>query len=294
MFLGRTALIERHSGLYKLREQAELEGLFARAYGRGATLDELMPRLGMVAVALSERNLCLAQIAAVHLRLPDLSDMIARGAMEAEDALIKPQGGELLARGGWDPAEHPRAGVPPNPGWFAPTGGISGSPPLAIAQNEEDERAAEELGDPMTEVRQALWSSAIARLREIDPHNPHLSYFSNPGTAPSQEALDRLNTALGDAVIKRVTNFVVRGGRLIGRQGGNIDVRMLKGGLRAARRAFGYLGTGGSPYKSNYPGEMVRLPGGAGFVGFRTNEEGLPTLDINVPGALRALRLHFQ
>ncbi len=74
-----------------------------------------MPRLGTVASALNANDPCLACIAAVHLRLPDLADRTARDDMEAEDCLIK--------SGDWNPTLHPRTGTPPNPGWFAPTGG---------------------------------------------------------------------------------------------------------------------------------------------------------------------------
>jgi len=61
----------------------------------------------------------------VHLRLPDLPKRAAQGAMAALDVLIK------CARDGgsddtWNPALHPRAGTPPNAGWFAPAGGASG------------------------------------------------------------------------------------------------------------------------------------------------------------------------
>ena len=53
------------------------------------TLHRVMPGFRAVAVALGERNLCPAPIAAVQLRLPDLPDDIARGSLEAEDRLIK-------------------------------------------------------------------------------------------------------------------------------------------------------------------------------------------------------------
>ena len=178
LFLGRTALVERRGAFYGVRPQREVERLLFCAYGSSEIVAErLMPRLGYVAAALGERNLCLAQIAALHLCLPDLSDPSARAALETEDAMLKAsQQDEGRARRGWDPAEHPRAGVPPNPGWFAPTDD-------EIAQNEEDERALEEPADHLAPVRQALWDAAIARLREIDPHNPQLSHLSNLDTA---------------------------------------------------------------------------------------------------------------
>lgn len=65
MFLGRTPLLVRWGGGYVLRPAAELERLLRRAYGAGITLDRVMPGFRVVAAALAERNLCLAQIAAV-------------------------------------------------------------------------------------------------------------------------------------------------------------------------------------------------------------------------------------
>ena len=144
-------LIERRGGGYAVRPWRDLERLFRRAYGSAAALDRVLPGPSLVASSLTERNLCLAQIAAVHLMLPDLPDMLARAGVVSEDRLIKAeQRGDLLNRAGWDPAEHPRAGVPPNPGWFAPTGGS----PAQTAQGEEDERAPEEMADPLAEVRE--------------------------------------------------------------------------------------------------------------------------------------------
>lgn len=225
-----------------------LERLFARAGRAEIDLDRLLPGFRMVAAALDEHNLPLAQIAAVQLRVPDLPDEIARRTMAAEDRLIKAKRGEMLARAGWDPSEHPRAGVPPNPGWFAPTGG-----PVAVevAQGEEDERAPEELLDPAAPLRQAQWDAAIARLRAIDPHNPNLSYIANPGAAPSQAALDRLDAALEAAAVKRVSDKVMPGGVPIGQPGSGPDISELPGGSDAARKLFDYLRVGTTPYDAD-------------------------------------------
>ncbi len=171
LFLGRTALVEWYGHSYAVRPPADLERLLARAYGGEVALGRVMPGFRAVAAALDERNLCLAQIAAVHLRMHDLPDILARCCLEAEDRLIKAgRADDRLARSGWDPAEHPRAGVPPNPGWFAPTDG--GTAPTQTAQSEEDERAPEEMLDPEASLRQTLWDARIAALRQIDPNNP--------------------------------------------------------------------------------------------------------------------------
>jgi hypothetical protein len=47
--------------------------------------------------------------------------------MEATDVLIK-YARDDAGGGDWNPALHPRAGTPPNPGWFAPTGGGNAEP----------------------------------------------------------------------------------------------------------------------------------------------------------------------
>src|SRR5271155_3922773 len=52
-------------------------------------MDRLLSGLTTVASALNANDPCLARIAAVHLRIPDLSSKSARDAMVAEDILVK-------------------------------------------------------------------------------------------------------------------------------------------------------------------------------------------------------------
>ena len=296
LFLGRTALVERRGDGYFVRPQADVERLLKRAYGSDITRDQVMPGLAVVAAALDEKNLCLAQIAAVHLRLPDLPDASARFAVANEDVLIKLEQSDCqFARGGWDESKHPRTGTPPNPGWFAPSDGSSETPaPSEVAANEREERGSVEEFDPLAEVRRAQWEAGIATLRRIDPNNPQLTYFSNPGAAPTQEALDRLNAALEAAAIRRVTDKVMPGGVPIGQPGRSLDVRELPGGLGAAKDLFDYLRVGGTVHSSDAELTVVRLPGDAGFVTFRSvSRSGSPAIDINLPGAAFFMRIHF-
>jgi hypothetical protein len=198
LFLGRTPLVERQGGLYAVRAKGDLERLLKHAYGGDLNAERLLSGLTAVASALARKNLCLAQIAAVHLRLPELSDATTRELLEAEDRVIRrAQSDGTLARATWDEGEHPRAGVPPNPGWFAPK---DGSPdrvhPVQVAQGGRGRRESEEIIDPTGPVRRAMWDASIARLRQIHPANPNLTYFSNPNSPPSQEALDRLDAAI--------------------------------------------------------------------------------------------------
>ena len=122
LLLGRTPLIERRDGRFVVREPSEIERLLMYSFPQGCPVERIMPGLARIAAALNANDQATARIAAVHLQIPDLLNVTRRNAMIAEDALIKyarDQGGDA----NWNPALHPRAGVPPNPGWFATTDG---------------------------------------------------------------------------------------------------------------------------------------------------------------------------
>lgn len=155
--LGRTPLIERSAGGYVVRPRTDLDRLL-KCSSAAADLEGLMRGLRAVKSALDENNLPLAQIAAVQLRIPDLPGFHARALLEGEDRLLKAEcGNDLLARADWDPGQHPRAGTPPNPGWFAPSGGPNSEGAARVAQGEEDERAPEEMLDPTAQLREMQW-----------------------------------------------------------------------------------------------------------------------------------------
>jgi hypothetical protein len=122
LLLGRTPLIERRDGRFVVRNRDEIERLFNKAYGARPKVAPLMSGLATVASALNANDACLARIAAVHLKIPDLPNRAARDAMEAEDSFIK-CALRKAGSGDWNPALHPRVGAPPNPDWFAPTSG---------------------------------------------------------------------------------------------------------------------------------------------------------------------------
>ena len=140
LLLGQTPLIERRDGRFVVREPNEIERLLKRAYQGEPAIDRLMPGLATVASALNANDPCLARIAAVHLKIPDLSSSAARDALEAEDSLIKYARDEGSGTD-WNPALHPRAGTPPNPGWFASTDGeTDDTSRVRIAENKDDSR----------------------------------------------------------------------------------------------------------------------------------------------------------
>ena len=285
LFLAATPLVERRPSGYVVRAQADLARLLKRAYRAEIGIARLMPGLGVVAAALGENNLCLAQIAALRLFLPDLPDLPARRDLAAEDRLIKSERQDgLLARVGWDPAEHPRAGVPPNRAWFAPAGAAADTSPTRLAQNEENERALEEMLDPLASVRQAQWEAARALLRQLEPGNQQLFSMTGPNWVPSNQDIAAINAVIRNVVLGRVTGFVMPSGHPIGRSGGGHDIRVVAGGENAARAAFGYLSVGGTDVTpSDYAGTLVQLPGNVGYIGLRSSSSGL-AVDLNLPG----------
>jgi hypothetical protein len=137
LLLGRTPLIERRDSRFVVRERDVIERLLSHAYRTNYSASRIMPGLATVAAALNTGDQGLARIAAVHLRLPDLPDHVARDAMEAIDVLIKYPRDESGDGSNWNSALHPRAGTPPNPGWFAPTEGGGGSSSTRTAQNDD-------------------------------------------------------------------------------------------------------------------------------------------------------------
>ena len=138
LLLGRTPLIERRDGRFVVRERDAVERLLSHGYRTSFSAGRIMPGLTTVAAALNAGDQALARIAAVHLRLPDLPDRAARDAVEAIDVLIKYARDEGGGDGNWNPAQHPRTGTPPNPGWFAPTDGSEVAPSSTrTAQNDD-------------------------------------------------------------------------------------------------------------------------------------------------------------
>jgi hypothetical protein len=125
LMLGRTPLVERRDQSFFVRDRSEIGRLLYRAYRTDLSVDRLMPGLAIVASALNANDPCLACIAAVHLRLPDLPNQTARDDMEAEDNLIRSSNWKSPL----PPREMHKASPedPKHPGWPAGTaGGIGG------------------------------------------------------------------------------------------------------------------------------------------------------------------------
>lgn len=126
LLLGRTPLIERRGGRFVVRERSEIEALLSRAYRNEWTVDRLMPGLATVAAALNADDQCLARIAAVHLRLPDLPDRPSRDDVETADVLIKSARAEEFATEPISGVRKASPDDPKHPGWPKGTEGGRG------------------------------------------------------------------------------------------------------------------------------------------------------------------------
>lgn len=126
LLLGRTPLIERRDGRFAVRERDEIRRLLQNGYQREPGTDGLMSGLATVARALNANDLCLARIAAVHLKLPDLKNAAARESLEAEDNIIKAANVGAIGRGREEILDKASPDDPKHPGWPAGTPGGRG------------------------------------------------------------------------------------------------------------------------------------------------------------------------
>jgi hypothetical protein len=128
LFVGSVAMLVRSpraggGEFWEVRPSDELDRDLGAAYGLPIDVASKRDGLAGVARALDRGEMPLAGIAAVLLGLPDppslAKDALTCGSSELATQLLW----SGLLKGDWDPAKHPRTGEPPNPGWFAPTGG---------------------------------------------------------------------------------------------------------------------------------------------------------------------------
>jgi hypothetical protein len=128
VFVGDVALLQRlkiggAGAHWHVRPIDELEAELTAIYRLPIDTARKANALRLIAMALNRGDLALAAIATVQMRFPD-PPPLAKGA--ETDREIARRALELHRSGllkFWDPAKHPRAGEPPNPGWFAPING---------------------------------------------------------------------------------------------------------------------------------------------------------------------------
>lgn len=136
MFVGAVPLLELcHGGKgrdqWRPRAVVDLNRDLSKRYGLPVEFNATLGGLAAVAGALGRGDLVHAQIATVHLRIPD-PPALAKSARSADEVIALAH--ELrvsgLLKADWDPSQHPRwpAGSPGGIGReFAPAGGDAGS-----------------------------------------------------------------------------------------------------------------------------------------------------------------------
>ncbi len=125
-FIGSIPLLMALPGIrigpeWEPRCTSELNNALSASYGMPIDVSVKKRGLAAIARALNRGDLAYAQIATLHLHLPD-PPLVAKAAGQHQDtarlvALLRWSG---VLKGDWDPERHPRTGDPPNRGWFAP------------------------------------------------------------------------------------------------------------------------------------------------------------------------------
>jgi hypothetical protein len=125
LFVGSVPLLRRARDSYGrehwfVRPTTELDDELTERYGLPVDVTTKAGGMATVAKALDRGDLALAGIAAVLLQFPD-PPPLEKSAPAAEDwaRLAVELACSSLLKGDWDPAQHPRTGEKPNPGWFA-------------------------------------------------------------------------------------------------------------------------------------------------------------------------------
>jgi nucleic acid/nucleotide deaminase of polymorphic system toxin len=134
--LFKNAYLDNGHSALTVRPVAELNGELTARYRLPIDASSKLRSLALVAKALNRGDLAMAAIVAVQMQFPN-PPFLAKGTETADELMRRAL--ELrcsrLLKANWNPAQHPRAETPPNPGWFAPIGTepVTASPVLAAA-----------------------------------------------------------------------------------------------------------------------------------------------------------------
>jgi hypothetical protein len=148
--LLKSAHLDARTSDWIVRPVAEINEELSARYRLPIDVSPKAGALALIAKALNRSDFAMAAIATVQMQFPDPPPLAQR--VESSDALMR-RALELhrsrLLKVHWDPANHPRAGTPPNSGWFAP---VEHRPktPVRVAANGPflEIRPIEEEGDP--------------------------------------------------------------------------------------------------------------------------------------------------
>lgn len=100
------------------RPSAELNNELTARYRLPIDIASKAGALGLIAAALNRGDLAMAAIATVQMQIPDPPPLAKIFEAPNEIARRASELGRSSLLRVWEADEHPRAGVPPNPGWF--------------------------------------------------------------------------------------------------------------------------------------------------------------------------------
>jgi hypothetical protein len=159
LFIGKVPLLQNDwetsaSGTWQPRTVADLNRDLSKFYGLPVEFDRKIDGLNTVARALSRGDLIHAQIATLHLEIPDAPPLTKsiRTPSEVLDLAYQLQASGLL-KVGWDPAKHPRwpAGSPSSSGGqFAPAGAASVDTAAGAQDTEKNPAEAQAIPAQLT------------------------------------------------------------------------------------------------------------------------------------------------
>jgi hypothetical protein len=137
VFVGSVPLLQCSGavGAWSVRPIAKLNDELSSHYRLPIDIAAKANALALIAHALNRGDLAIAAIATVQMQLPDPPlTKVAEAHHQAAHRAAELQRLGLLKL--WDPAEHPRTGVPPNPGWFASIDAAGYGAPSAEAASQ--------------------------------------------------------------------------------------------------------------------------------------------------------------
>lgn len=124
IFVGHIPLLElaNSNGLnvyWKVRSIDQLNEELTAVFKLSIDVTAKANALAQIASALNRGDVAMAAIATVQLQFPDPLPFDCQNEREVTHRAIQLYYSQLL-KADWDPTKHPRTGVPPNRGWFAP------------------------------------------------------------------------------------------------------------------------------------------------------------------------------
>jgi hypothetical protein len=123
VFVGDVPLLNRQRTIgnerWNVRPVSELNNDLTAIYHLPVDVTAKLSAIALVAAAFNRADLAMAAIATVQMGFPDPPQTKCEKAREEIRRCALELYRSGLLKAGWDPAEHPRTGTKPNPGWFA-------------------------------------------------------------------------------------------------------------------------------------------------------------------------------